>query len=108
MVFSKQWGINYLQEQLWAKVQKHSSTCSGQNIKTMILAKLVTVLKMLWCFVNNGGIIFRDNFGPRAKDTLAQWFLSFYIQLPTLQSDISKLPTFNITSYQTHVNAVAY
>ena len=40
----------------------------------------------------------RRFFSGTPLDTLNQWFLTFYIQLPSLQSDVTKLPTFNITS----------
>ena len=70
MVFCRQWG-HYLHERLWAKVQRHSSTCSGQNIKTMLLAKFVIISQMQGCFVNNEGIIFRSELVPSAKHTLA-------------------------------------
>ena len=50
-----------------AKVQKHSSTSSDENVKTMLLAKLVIISKIQWCFVNNGGIIFMSDFGAKIQ-----------------------------------------
>ena len=58
-------------QRFWAMVQRHSSTSSDENVKTMVLANFVIISKTQWCFVNNGGIIFMSDFGPRSKDTLA-------------------------------------
>ena len=69
-VFCKQWR-NYHHEQFWAKVQRHCSTSSNENIKTMLMARFVIISKMYWRFVNNGGITFTSDFGPKSKDTLA-------------------------------------
>ena len=55
----------------WAKGQRLSSISSGQNTETMLLANILIILKMQWCFVNNGGIIFKSELGPRDKTTLA-------------------------------------
>ena len=61
MVFCKQWG-HYHQERIWAKIQRHTSTSSDEDIKTMLLTKFVIISKIQWCFVNNGGMIFRSSF----------------------------------------------
>ena len=66
MVFCKQWG-HYHHERFGAKIQRHSSTSSDENVKTMLLAKLVVILKTQWCFVNNGGIIFMSDFGAKIQ-----------------------------------------
>ena len=75
-----------------------------QGVRKVLIQFVINLYDKLYQdFTNTLYFIFRYSIPPeeptKAKQAVVQWFLTFYIQLPTLQSDINKLPTSDITSH---------